>query len=58
MSSSVVVDSVLNYAYTGSSQNVELLPGNTNLKSGEHKEDIVLHLHMEEEVAILLELLH
>lgn len=27
VSSSVVVDSVLNYAYTGSAQNVELLPG-------------------------------
>ena len=33
MSSSVVVDSVLNYAYTGSSQNVELLPGKYKLEA-------------------------
>lgn len=32
VSSSVVVDSVLNYAYTGSSQNVELLPGKYKLE--------------------------
>lgn len=33
VSSSVVVDSVLNYAYTGSSQNVELLPGKYKLEA-------------------------
>ena len=32
VSSSVVVDSVLNYAYTGSAQNVELLPGKYKLE--------------------------
>ena len=32
VSSSVVVDSVLNYAYTGSSQNVELFPGKYKLE--------------------------